>query len=590
MDGLSQDLRYAVRLLKRAPRNAAVSVAILALGIGANTAMFSAVNHLLLRPLPFPDGERLIRVRDAVTSADGELRAFNMSSRNVVALRAHADVFDGVVAFSANNMTLLGGDAPERVSVVLQSDGIEQTLAVRPIIGRGFTADEQRRGIDSGVALASYGIWQSHFGGSPDALGTSFSLDARRFTLIGVLPQGYAYPYGAQFWIPTVLDPSDRAGNFAVFARMRPGVTLAQVRVALPIVAAQIRKAYPDTWASYGFEVMTLRENLLANQDGPIRALTSIVMFVLMTACINVATLLLARSVTRRREFAIRAVLGATRARHLRQLLAESLVLAALGCAAGVLLAEWLSPLTAQLIPTDISEQLGLATLHTDWRVAGFAIAVSLASAIVAGLIPAFGSWRADPQPVLADGGRTIGGSRSGRRLLGALIVSETALTLVLLAGAGLVIQNFARLRSLDVGFAARGLLTMSLAPSPAAHPAGSARAALVRQIVEQVEATPGVTAAAVTTVNPIGGGTAGAAVITEESAARDPNAVFNINHRLITPASARDDGDPAAARARLHRGGPRRIPAGRHRQRPVGGAFLAEAGADREAAAHLTP
>ena len=354
-----------------------------------------------------------------------------------------------------------------------------------------------------------------------------------------------------------MLDPSDRAGNFAVFARMRPGVTLAQVRVALPIVAAQIRTTYPDTWASYGFEVMTLRENLLANQDGPIRALTSIVMFVLMTACINVATLLLARSVTRRREFAIRAILGATRGRHLRQLLAESLVLAVLGCAAGVLLAEWLSPLTAQLIPTDISEQLGLATLHTDWRVAGFAIAVSLASAIVAGLIPAFGSWRTDPQSVLADGGRTIGGSRSGRRLLGALIVSETALTLVLLAGAGLVIQNFARLRSLDVGFAARGLLTMSLAPSPAAHPAGSARAALVRQIVEQVEATPGVTAAARHDGQSDwrrdrrrGGhhrGVGGAR--SERSVQHQPSA----DH----PASARDHGDPAAARARIHRGGP---------------------------------
>jgi putative ABC transport system permease protein len=238
----------------------------------------------------------------------------------------------------------------------------------------------------------------------------------------------------------------------------------------------------------------------------------------------------------RRREFAIRAILGATPARHVRQLLAESVALAGLGCAAGVLLAEWLSPLTARLIPSDISGQLGLATLHTDWRVGLFALAISLASAIIAGLIPAFGSWRIDPHTALADGGRTMSGSRGGRRLLGALIVTETALTLVLLAGAGLVIQNFARLQSIDLGFNPAGLLTMSLSPSPAAHPPGDARATVVRRIVEEIEATPGITAAAVTTVNPIGGGTAGASVITDASAARDSNGVFNINHRLVTP------------------------------------------------------
>lgn len=238
----------------------------------------------------------------------------------------------------------------------------------------------------------------------------------------------------------------------------------------------------------------------------------------------------------RRREFAIRAILGATPGRHFRQLLAESLVLAALGCGAGVLLAEWLSPVTAQLIPSDISQQLGLATLQTDWRVGGFAIAVSLASAIAAGFIPAFGSWRADPQAALSEGGRTMSGGRGGTRLLGTLIVAETALTLVLLAGAGLVMQNFARLRSIDLGIRTRGLMTLSLTPSPIAHAPGAARAETVRRIVEEVSAAPGVASAAVTTVNPIGGGTVGAAVVTEASLARDPNAVFNINHRLITP------------------------------------------------------
>jgi putative ABC transport system permease protein len=536
VEGLWHDLRYAVRLLRRHPHNTLIAVSILALGIGANTAMFSAVNHVLLRPLPFPDGERLIRVRDAVTGADGLLHPFNMSGRNVQVLRARADVFDGLVAFSANSMTLLGGDVPERVSVVFQSEGHDQTLAVTPVVGRGFSADEQRRGIDGGVALVSYGLYQSHFGGTASALGTTFQLDARQFTLIGVMPPGYAFPYDAQVWVPTTIDPASRAGDFAVFGHMRPGLTLPQVRRALPLVAAQIRRQFPDTWATYSLDATTLRQNLVDNQDGPIRALTTIVLFVLLTACINVATLLLARSVTRRREFAIRAMLGATSLRHLRQLLAESLVLAALGCAAGVLLAGWLSPLTAQLIPSDISEQLGLATLRTDWRVGGFAIGVSIASAIIAGLIPAFGSWNTDPQAALSEDGRTMSGGRGGTRLLGALIVAETALTLVLLAGAGLVIQNFARLRSIDLGITTRGLVTLSLTPSPVAHPPGPARAETMRRILEEVRATPGVASAAVTTVNPIGGGTVGAAVVTDRSLTRDPNAVFNINHRLISP------------------------------------------------------
>ena len=536
MEGLWQDLRYALRLLRRSPRNTAIAVAILALGIGANTALFSAINHLLLRPLPFKDSEHLVRVRDAVAGADGRIRPFNMSARNVEALRAHTEIFDAVVAFSGTSMTLLGGDAPERVSVVFQSDGNDQTFGIAPIIGRGFSPAEQRTGIDSGVALASYALWQSRFGGSPGVIGATIRLDARELTLIGVMPQGYAFPYDAQVWVPTTIDPASNAGNFAVFGHMRPGVTFTQIQTALPAVAAQIRQRFPDTWPTYSFQVLPLRESLLDNQDGPLRALSNVVLFVLLTACVNVATLLLARSVTRRREFAIRAILGASSGRHVRQLLAESLVLAALGCGGGILLAEWLSPVTANLIPSDISQQLGLATLHTDWRVGGFAVAVSLMSAIIAGFIPAFGSWKADPQSALSEGGRTMSGGRGATRLLGALIVCETALTLVLLAGAGLVMQNFARLRTADLGFATRGLLTLSLNPSTAAHPSGAARGALVRRVVEEVEATPGVVGAGVTTVNPIGGGTAGAAVVSEASLARDPEAVFNINHRLITP------------------------------------------------------
>ena len=531
MDGLWQDFKYAVRLVRRSSRNSAIAVAILALGIGANTAMFSAVNHVLLRPLPFAQPDRLVRLRDAVVSADGRMQPSNMRARSIVAVKAATDIFEGVVGFGGTSMTLIGG-TPERLSVVRQTDGNERTLDVRPALGRGFSADESQRGAASGVAIISDSLWKSRFGGAAAALGSVIRLDDRQFVVIGVMPPLYAFPYNAQVWIPADLDTADRSQDYAVFARMGPGVTTERVRAALQSVAIDLRQS-SDIAPTFVFEVMTIQENLTGNQSSTLRALTMVVGFVLLTACINVATLLLARSVARRREFAIRAVLGGTQARHLRQLLAEGLVLAMLGCAAGLLVAQWLSDFAAALIPSVLSEQLGLATLHTDWRVTGFAIGAALASACIAALIPAFGSWRANPRAALADGGRSTTGGHGGR-LLGALVIAETALTLVLVAGAGLMIQNFLRLRSQPLGFGAAGLVTMEMVPS-AAYARVEARSTLVRRIVEQVQTIPGMSAA-ITTVNPLGGGTWSAPVVTPEAAARDPFAVFSVNHRLITP------------------------------------------------------
>ncbi len=534
MDGLWQDLRYAMRLLRRTPRNSAIAVTILALGIGANTAMFSAVNHVLLRPLPFPDPDRLVRVRDAVIGADGAPHPSNMWPRELAIVRESHDLFDGVIGLGSNNMTLIGGGAPERVSVVAQTAGNAQTVNAQPALGRPFSQDEERRGVSSGVAIVSDSLWRTRFGGSPSVLGTTIRLDDRAFAIVGVMPPLYAFPYEAQVWVPTSLDAADRTHDFAVFARLRPGMTIAQVRAALPAVAARIRAAYPDTLPSFTFEVMSIQENLSGNQTGPLRALATIVGFLLLTACVNVATLLLARSVTRRPEFAVRAVLGASQARHLRQLLAESFVLAALGCAAGILIAQWLSVFAATLIPSVLSGQLGMAALQTDWRVAAFAIGVSLASAGIAAVVPAFGSWRVHARAALADGGRSATRGTGGR-VLALMVIAETALTLVLVAGAGLMIQNFLRLRSQPLGFDAGGLLTLELTPSPGAYAPGPPRTAPVRRLLDETRRLPGV-AAGVTTVNPLGDGTWTAPVVSEEAFQRDRNVVIDVNNRLISP------------------------------------------------------
>jgi putative ABC transport system permease protein len=545
LDTMVQDTRYAFRVLWRAPRNSAIAIAILGLGIGANTAMFSAVNHVVLRPLPFADADRLLRVRDAVTSVDGQVHAFNMSGRHVAALKELNQVFDGFVAFSGGTMTLTGGDVPERLSVVSQTVGIDGTLGIRPTAGRAFSDDDTRQGPASGVALISDALWQSHFGRAPSAIGATLRLDGRAFTVIGVMPPRYAFPYDAQVWLPCALDASDQSREFAVFGHLRRGISGAQARESLGQTAALIAQRTADTLPHYGLDVMTIRENVIGTQDAPLRALTDIVVFLLLISCVNVATLLLARSVARRREFAIRSVLGAAPSRHLRQLLTESLVLAGLGCGAGLLIAAWIAPLTAALVPSVLREQLGRTTPQSDWRVLTFAIGASLASAMIAGLVPALGGWRRDPRLALSDDGRTASGGPGGRRMLGALIVVETALTLMLLAGAGLVIRNFVRLQTLPLGFRAHGLLTLELTPPAAAYPPGPRRSELARQMVERVRATPGVLAAAITTVNPLGGGTWGASVITEEMASQDPNAALNVNHRLITPGLLETMGIP---------------------------------------------
>jgi len=529
------DLKYGARVLRRSPRTTLVAIAILGLAIGANTAMFSAINHVFFRSFPFADADRLLRVRDQVTGADGQQHAFNMSARHVLGLRERASVFESLVAFSAESMTLTDGDLPERVSVVFENDGAADTLGVKPILGRAFTGEERRLGVASGAVVISHAMWQARFGGLPGAIGRTVLLDNRSFTVVGVMPPQYTFPYDAQFWVPFVLDPADQTHDFAVFCRLRPGVTVTQARDSLAAVAENIRMSSPDSPPGYTLQVAPMRESLVGDQDAPLRALADVVAFLLLVACVNVATLLLARSVSRRREFVIRSVLGASRARHVRQLLAESLVLAVIGCGAGLLLAGWLAPLTSSLIPTVLSDQLGLTTPSLDWRVLAFAAAVSAGSAILAGVVPAFGSWRNDPRTALADDGRTASAGVGHRRLLGALVVAETALTLVLLSGAGIVIRHFVRLETMPLGFEAKGLLTME-ADVPASYPPGPARGELVRRIVERVRATAGVKAAGVTTVNPLGGGTWGTAAVSEEMAARDPNAAMNVNHRLVTP------------------------------------------------------
>ena len=485
MDRFFQDVRYGFRTFLRQPGVAATAILALALGIGANTAVFSVVYAVLLKPLPFPDPQQLVYVHDtypAVTFA-------SVSLRKLEALRDRNRTLVGLAGTSPVGLTLTGRGDPEQIGGTSVTDGFFKVLGVTPAHGRPFLPEENA-GNGSAVIMLSYGLWQRRFGGDPAVVGQSALVDGVPRVITGVMPQGFTYPGATQAWIPLPIDAAPSGNFMRLVGRARPGVTVQQVQHDLDAVSAEYNR---QTGLQRDVKVWALHEIFVTTSRRAILVLQGAVVFVLLIACANVANLLLARSVSRTREFAIRTAIGARRFRNVRQLLTESVMLAVLGGLLGVILASWLLRLFVALAPAGFPRLQGIAI---DERVLAFTLGVSTITGILFGLAPARHGFRIDPNAALRDAGArgaTAGGTRGASRVL---VVAEVALALVLVIGAALMVKSLVRLQNQEIGFEADGLLTFEV-NLPRAKYAGDAPNEFYRRFLDDVRAIPGVEAAA---------------------------------------------------------------------------------------------
>jgi predicted permease len=498
-----QDLRYGLRALRKRPGFTAVAVITLALGIGANTAIFSVVNTILLRPLPYKDPDRLVMVWEDATK-HGYPRD-TPAAANFVDWREQNKVFEGMAAVADQSFNLTGVGDPERLDGKRVSANLFGLLGVEPVLGRGFLPEEDAPGAGR-VAVLSHGLWQRRFGADPAVVGRALDLNGQSYTVVGVMPPAFQFPSpDVQLWVPIAFTQQQAAsrGNhyLQVVARLKPGVGVEQAQAEMSTIASRLQQQYPEQNTDLGAAVVPLHEQVVGDIRPALLILLGAVGFVLLVACANVANLLLARAAARQKEIALRVALGASRARLVRQFLTESLLLAALGGVVGLLLALWGVNLLKAFVPDSISQVKAIAV---DVKVLGFTLLVSLFTGFVFGLAPATQASNFNLSETLKEGGRDAISSGRGKRIRSALVVAEVAVSLVLLVGAGLLINSFLRLRSVEPGFRADNLLTMGVVLPAQKYPDHARRAAFYDELLRRVEAVPGVKSAAVTNWIPL--------------------------------------------------------------------------------------
>jgi putative ABC transport system permease protein len=504
LTSIFRDLRYALRTLGRNPGFACVSVLALALGIGANSAIFTVVNSVLLQPLRFHEPDQLVILRERNLKAG--FPQFSLSPGNYLGYRDQNHTFSGIAAFGNQGLNLAGGGEPERLNGSRVTLNFFDVLGRKPALGRTFTAQETQLG-QNHVVILSHGVWQRRFAGSRDVLGQTMKLNDELYTVIGVMPPDFQFPGRAVIWTPLAMNLQNwqqRGGHYlGGIGRLREGTSLAAAQTDLNTIAARAEQQFPDSNSGWDTTLSSLQEAVVGRIRPALLTLTAAVGFVLLIACVNLANLLLSRSAARRREMGVRSSLGAGRARLIRQLLTESVLLAGLGAAAGLAIAwagvRMLGTLSPSILPR--ASEIGL-----DGRALGFTAAIAVLTGILFGLAPAIHMAKTDLMAALRDGGRgnAIGFRRN--RLRSVLVVGEVALALVLLSGAGLLMRSFYHLQSMDPGFDPHGMLTFRTNLPAAKYKGDEAQAAFYQRALDRLRSLPGVTSAGAAQIFPLAG------------------------------------------------------------------------------------
>ena len=532
METFLNDLSHGVRLLVKRPRFTALVVLILALGIGANTAIFSVLDAVLLRPLPFRDPARLILIYG--TKPSKGIANSQTSPLNFVDLSARSHVFDGIAAVQSAQGTLIGGADPASLSGCSVNRAFFSVLGVEPVQGRSFSTQEDQPGGDS-VMLLSHRVWESQFGADPKAVGKSITLEGKPFTILGVMGATFDFPQGADFWVPLQLDAPafDRGSrSLTLIGRIKRGVALEQASSEVASIATSLEKEYPEANEGRGFSLASMEEQLVGKLRPAFLVLLGAVGLILLIACANAAGLLLAAAAARTNEIAIRTAIGADRGRIVRQLLTESLILALLAGCIGLLLGWWAAGLLATYGPQEIPrlQQAGL-----DLRVLGFTLGLTLLSVLLFGVVPALQSTRPDLVQALKEGGSGAGVGRRRHRMRKLLVVVELSLALTLMIAAGLLARSFVSLIHVEPGFRPAGLLTLDVS-LPRLRYKRPDIIEFYSRILRETRGLPGARSASLVMNRPVKGLNSWKSKITVTGRAVDPNEDFQAFLNPVAP------------------------------------------------------
>ena len=537
MQSLIQDLRYSLRMLGKNPGFTLIAVITLTLGIGINSAIFSAVNALLVKPLPFKDLDRIVALWERVPNQGVERN--ETAAANYFDWSSQQKSFEQTAIYRWWTANLTGVDYPETLQGVRVSASLFDVLGVKPLHGRVFTREEEQPANEN-VVILNYGLWQRRFGGDPGIIGKNIPINGVQRAVVGVMPLEFNFPGGSEMLAPLALTPDElqnRGSHYLLaVARLKADASIMQAQAELDTIMARLEQQYPNTNTGRGLGVFPLLKDTVRHYDQALLTLMCAVGFVLLIACANVANLLLARAAGRNKEMAIRAALGASRWRIVRGLFTESLVLALIGGSLGVLLAFWGSDLMKSAIPAEYMNFIpGWKHIGIDLNVLIFTLALSMLTGLFFGLAPALQASKPDLNVALKEGGKLSGGSGK-RRLRSGLVIAEVALSFVLLILAGLMMESFIRLIRADPGFSSENVMTMELTLPEAKYREDNQRVAFYRQLFEQVEMLPGIEFAGAVNHLPLGGSNTSTSFLVEGVPEPPPGQDFDGRWRICSP------------------------------------------------------